>query len=200
MLGRLRGLVPEKYKANALAVLIGFLGVALSLLLRILEAQAGGKLSPPDSGPTPNYADFLFYEFSAVGSDLLVVAFSLLIGAWLSASGDHAKVSKAFGPLAALMLFALAILLVKGLADGAVAKQEKVLVPAAVSPVEKYNAIESVCSKATETPRENASAPEPTKNTAKACEELRAAKRYQIYPPVILGALAIFFAAIRLGN
>ena len=193
------GISPEN-KATALAVLVGSLGVVLSMLLRIIEAQIAGKLIPPVDGPVPNFAAFLFNEYAAVGTDLIAVAFSLLVGGWIAARDNVAKAAKISGPIIVLLVLALATIVVKGFADGVVDRHEKLLTATVSSPILKFTTIEQKCATAPRPSASVATVSSSPPETVEACDGLREAKRYQIFLPVVLGAVTIFVAAVGLSR
>ena len=188
----------KRIRATVIAVVVGVLSVIVTVVLRVLEALLAGQISIVSVGEIPNIPAFLYSEYSAVGSDLVVVAFSLLVGAWAAARSEVPKADTLAFPALLMFCFALSGFLVKGFADQAVANYESKIVSGRLSIVEKFQAIESQCSRA--------SADDAIKEDTRlselreVCDKIRTRKKYQILVPIALGLVTIAVAAFGLSR
>jgi hypothetical protein len=198
--GSLRRLFSRKeVKETSRAVIVGVLSIVATVLLRVIEAFLSQSVSVNSATSPENIRDFIFSEYFAVGSDLIVVAFSLLVSPWIASKPETGKLG-----FPALLIFILALMAIgmKGAADQFVKTAETKIISLATpappsggsSLFERFQVITSECKNAD------------TKQTAKptelinACNSLEGWKGIQIFVPNILGLITIMLAAVGIAR
>jgi hypothetical protein len=185
---------PQPVEVGVIAVAVAMGGVVITVLLKIAEALMAGQISISTVAEIPDIQGFLFNEYFTVGIDLVVVAFSFIVGVWVNSRKDTGKRAALVGPLFMMFICGLLALLTKGFADQAVSNLEAKLASGQRNAIEKFQAIQHQCKPAS--PMQVEPAPPAKMDTKQICTKYANWKGIQIWIPVVLALFTSGIAVI----